>query len=281
MFDRIYLEITNVCNRSCAFCPGTRREARFLRLEEFRTLAGKLRPFGKTLYLHVMGEPLLHPQLPELLAIAGELDFRVNITTNGTLLPQAQEVLLNAPALQKVHISLHSFEANDRDGLDTYLDGCTAFGLLAQEKDILVDYRLWNLDGQDTQGLHGQNGAILAKLHEAFGPEFQEQDWGARITDKIYLHYAERFVWPDLSAEDHGPEGSCLALRQQLAVLCDGSVVPCCLDHEGDAVLGNLFSQELADILASAPAQQMLEGFRNRKHLHPLCRRCGYARRFG
>ena len=129
MLSRIYLEITNICNRSCAFCPGTKRAPRALTPEEFAFLAAKLRPHTDYLYLHVMGEPLAHPQLPELLNIAGELGFRVILTTNGTLLAARQEALLSAPCLHKVHISLHSFEANDRGGFAQYLHGCTAFGM--------------------------------------------------------------------------------------------------------------------------------------------------------
>ena len=94
MLRKAYLEITNVCNLSCAFCPGTRRAARFLTAEEFRLLAGKLRGHTQYLYFHLMGEPLLHPELASLLAIADELGFRVMLTTNGTLLPERQALLL-------------------------------------------------------------------------------------------------------------------------------------------------------------------------------------------
>lgn len=71
MFSRMYLEITTCCNLSCSFCPGTKRPAAFLSPENFHTLAAKLRPYGEHLYLHVMGEPLLHPQLPRCWRFAG------------------------------------------------------------------------------------------------------------------------------------------------------------------------------------------------------------------
>ena len=121
MFKRVYVEITNVCNLSCVFCPGTTRDKRFLTPEEFRLMAEKLRGHTRYLYFHVMGEPLLHPQLPELLAIAGELGFRVCITTNGTLLSKKGNALLAAPALHKVSVSLHSFEGNDGGDMADYL----------------------------------------------------------------------------------------------------------------------------------------------------------------
>ena len=78
-----------------------------------------------------MGEPLLHPQLPELLEICRALDFRVTLTTNGTLLPARQPVLLAAPALRKVSVSLHSFEANEAGDFRAYLTGCTDFARAA------------------------------------------------------------------------------------------------------------------------------------------------------
>jgi hypothetical protein len=124
MFKRMYLEITNVCNLRCAFCPGTQRPRRFMTPEEFRQLAARLRPYGTYLMLHVMGEPLLHPQLAELLDIAGALDFRVCLVTNGTLLPRQLPTLEGSPALHKLSVSLHSFEGNGRqDAAAPYLEG--------------------------------------------------------------------------------------------------------------------------------------------------------------
>lgn len=124
MFKRMYLEITNVCNLRCAFCPGTQRPRRFMTPEEFRQLAARLRPYGTYLMLHVMGEPLLHPRLAELLDIAGELGFRVCLVTNGTLLPRQLPTLEGSPALHKLSVSLHSFEGNGRqDAAAPYLEG--------------------------------------------------------------------------------------------------------------------------------------------------------------
>ena len=109
MFQRAYLEITNVCNLACAFCPGTIREKRSMPPEVFALLAKMLRPYTEYLYLHVMGEPLLHPPLAEILRTCTELDFRVCLTTNGTLLPEKQPLLRDCPALHKGCVSLHSF----------------------------------------------------------------------------------------------------------------------------------------------------------------------------
>ena len=126
-FSRCYLEITNRCNLSCSFCPKTKRPARTLSPAEFRLLAEKIRPYTDYLYLHVLGEPLMHPQLEGLLDICRELSFRVVITTNGTLLPAQETMLLSSPALYKINVSLHSFEANAPGDFGAYLSGCFSF----------------------------------------------------------------------------------------------------------------------------------------------------------
>ena len=279
-FSRCYLEITNRCNLSCSFCPKTARAPKTLTKAEFRALCGKLRPYTDFLYLHVMGEPLLHPDLPELLEIADGFGFRVVLTTNGTLLRARKEALLAAPALYKVNISLHSFEANETGSLEDYLTGCFSFAQAASGQGKIVDLRLWNLDGETTKGENAKNAEILHRLEAFFPQPWTKNTWGWRLRDCAFVHYAEKFDWPDLSAEEASQTGTCRALKDQLAVLSDGTVVPCCLDHEGDIPLGNLFSQSLADILEDRPAKTLLSGFSARKLEHPLCRRCGYARRF-
>ena len=275
-FSKIYLEISNLCNLSCAFCPGTRRRKKALNEEEFATLLPKIRPYTDFLYFHLMGEPLLHPKLERFLELAGDAGFKVILTTNGTLLSKQQAMLLNAPALHKVNISLHAFEANDlavpfRD----YLTGCFEFGKAAEGKK-LISYRLWNQGGQDEK-----NDEILATMKEFFSEPWAEERRGLRIGQRVYLEYGDKFDWPDLSAADGGDGVFCHGLRDQLGILCDGTVVPCCLDHEGDIALGNLFHQSLEEILESPRAKAIYEGFSQRKAAEELCRKCGYARRFG
>ena len=275
-FAKIYLEISNVCNRSCAFCPGTTRAARFLSVSEFALLCGKLRPYTDYLYFHLMGEPLLHPALADFLRIAGELGFRVILTTNGTLLPQCADSLLAAPALHKVNISLQSFEANDGGTLETYIADCAEFARRCSTVGKLCVLRLWNKNGLD-----GRNGDIISILERSFPPPWRESRGSFALGDRLWLEPGEKFDWPDLSLDSGGSAVFCYGLRDQLGVLCDGTVVPCCLDHNGDISLGNLFTEELDSIMSTDRFQAIYDGFSRRVAVEPLCRRCGYAKRFG
>ena len=274
-FNKIYLEISNICNLSCAFCPGTKRSPKVMQEAEFSALLPKLQPWTDFLYFHLMGEPLCHPHLESYLRLAGDAGFKVILTTNGTLLKKQQQMLLDAPGLHKVNISLHAFEANDLQmSFEDYLQGCFAFGK-AMEGKKLVSYRLWNGGGMDVL-----NAQILDALHSYFPGEWVQERKGIRIGQRIYLEYGDKFDWPDLSARDGGEKVFCYGLKDQLGVLCDGTVVPCCLDHEGDLALGNLFRMSMEEILASDRAQGIYRGFACGVAVEELCRKCGYARRF-
>lgn len=279
MRSRVYIEITNRCNLSCDFCHGTRRPLRTMTPSEFRILAQKLRGETSYLYLHVLGEPLLHPQLPELLAIAGDLDFRVCLVTNGTLLARQRETLLAAPALHKLSVSLHSFEGNGGVGdLEEYLQQVWDTCLPLSQRGVLCALRLWN-DGAAQRC----NARVLDFLSGRIGQDVETLSRDARgnrtLRSHLFLEQAERFDWPDLATPASGAN-FCHGLTRQLAVLCDGTVTPCCLDSEGTIALGNLFTQTLPEILQSPRAAAMAAGFAARNPSEELCRRCGYARRF-
>ena len=275
-FRKVYIEISNLCNLRCSFCPGTKRANRRMSVEEFTSLMPKLQPYTQFLYFHLMGEPLCHPELESFLQIAHAHGFRVILTTNGTLLKKLQQQLLSSPALHKINISLHAFEANDLAvPFDTYLQDCLRFGQDANGEKLVV-YRLWNNGGADELNQH-----ILQTMHQFFPDGWMQERTGIRISNRVYLEHGDKFDWPDLTAEESDGPLFCYGLRDQIGMLCDGTVVPCCLDHEGDIPLGNLFQEELEDILQHPRAQAIYNGFSHREAIEPLCRRCGYARRFG
>ncbi len=273
MPNKAFFEITNACNLSCSFCHGTKREIKYLSPDEFRRGAEQLRGFADYLYFHVMGEPLLHPMLGEFLGISEELGFRVILTTNGTLLDKKKDILLSSKSLHKVSISLHCYEANDIGiSLEKYLVGCFDFCREAAEAGIIAVMRLWNIGGEDEM-----NQKILSAMHNYFPNEWREIYSGYKLCDKVFLEWGEKFDWPDIEGEYKGGCHSCYGLRDQVGVLSDGTVVPCCLDAEGAINLGNIFDTDLDEILNSPRAVALKRSFEARKITEELCQRCGYA----
>jgi len=96
----------------------------------------------------------------------------------------------------------------------------------------------------------------------------------------VYLEFGEKFQWPDLSAPEEEGRRFCYGLRDQVGVLWDGTVVPCCLDHEGDVPLGNLYETSLEEILSGPRAAAIYHGFSQGEAREALCRRCAFTRRF-
>ena len=274
MITRCYLEITNICNLDCLFCPKTSRPKKRLLLQEFNELTDKLQGQVRFLYFHLMGEPLLHPLLPRFIVIAREKGFVPVLTTNGTLLDRFGDQLLTA-GLHKVNISLHSFEAGQEEKHRRYLENAAQFALKARQADILVTFRLWN-NGCDG----GKNETALKVLEQYFPKPWAENTRGYRIRDGLFLEWGDRFAWPDQNAPARGEDLFCHGLRAHFGILSDGTVVPCCMDSDGVIALGNVFRQELSDILASPRAKAIADGFQRRKATEDLCRRCGYARKF-
>lgn len=272
-FNKIYLEISNVCNLSCAFCPGTKREKHIMTIDEFSALMPRLRPWADYLYFHLMGEPLLHPQLPEFLALAKSRGFTSMLTTNGTLLRQKGAALLDA-GVHKVSVSVHSFEDGDTAAQQQYLSQVADFAKQATQRGTIVCLRLWNRGCDE-----GRNLETEAFLRAQFPDPWTENTRGYRLRDKLFLEYGDRFIWPDRENREQKGRPTCYGMRDQFGILSDGTVVPCCLDSDGVINLGNVFTQPLAQILNTDRAQRIAEGFRNRKAVEELCRRCPYANR--
>ena len=219
MTDKAFVEITNICNLNCSFCAGHKRRSSYMSPESFKLVLDKLAGKVKYLYLHLMGEPLTHPQLKEILEIADGYSFRVMLTTNGTLLDSCADTLFGCKSLFKISISVHAFEGNGEDEarLEGYLDKLTGFAVNSAEHGIITVFRLWNSGGSDKL-----NKKIIARLHEystSRGETPTPNRSGERLCDKTFIEWGEKFDWPDtdaiasLEADAQTEDRFCYALR--------------------------------------------------------------------
>ena len=271
MYSRVYVEITNICNKNCSFCHGHNRVPRQMTQAEYAHVLQQLQGKTEYIYHHLMGEPLVHPLLPQFIEMAAQAGFHPMITTNGTLLDSHGDALLGI-GLHKANISVHSFEEDRPDEHRRYIEKIAAFAEKANAAGTIVSLRLWN-NGYD----EGRNQTTLTLLMEMLPGPWVQNTRGFRIRDGLFLGWGERFSWPDLNAPTYNEQASCYGLKDHFGILCDGTVVPCCLDSEGAVALGNVFCEELSDILSAPRATAIAEGFRCGKAVEELCRRCGYA----
>lgn len=275
-FKKIYVEITNICNLRCNFCPDTKRNLEFMSVENFKKIAIEVKKHSDYIYLHVKGEPLLHPELKGIFNVCEVNDLKICLTTNGTLIAENADLLQTSPAMHKLHISLHSLEANNaKISQANYLENIVK--LMNNSKFITV-LRLWN-DG----GLDEQNKALCDMLKDRLSLDFdilKNLDKNVKIQDNCYVEFGEKFKWPNIKNQPIIDTGFCYGLRNQIAILVDGSVSACCLDNDGEIKLGNIFDNPISDIISSEYSKKFISDFSNRKLPHKLCKTCGFISRF-
>lgn len=285
-FKRIFIEISNICNLSCSFCPPTSRGPRSMSLEEFETVLKALEGHGRNVYLHVKGEPLLHPDFESILELCQRYNKKIHITTNGSLLDRQGTAILKNEAVRLLSISLQSFEeAGDEEAYLAYLDKVLAVvkqGL--KDSHILFGLRLWNHEDASliSKGRNQRTVDYIENYLDLSAPitVTDPKSNGLKLPDRVYISKGYEFEWPSLDHDDIGCEGSCYGLRRQIAILSTGDVVPCCLDADGIMSLGNIFEKDFQSIVTSPRAVAISRGFENNKILEPLCQRCSYRVRF-
>ncbi len=288
-FKKFYLEITSICNLACSFCPPTERVKQFISLEDFSKRLDEIKPYTDFIYLHVKGEPLLHPKIDQLLDLSHEKGFKVNITTNGTLINKNRHKLLNKPALRQMNFSLHSFDGHegskDKEG---YVRSILAFIKEATtQSDLIVSLRLWNLTQDNKTNLEiERNRAILQIIEDEFNLDYQIEEKltpgsGVKVAERVFINQDYEFKWPALHEEEDDGKGFCHGLRNQAGILANGVVIPCCLDGEGVVNLGNINDKPFSEIIEGERATNIVDGFSRRVAVEELCRKCGYRQRFG
>ena len=268
---KIYIEITNSCNLKCSFCSKTNREIKFMTTEQFEHILKKIKGKTKVIYLHVKGEPLLHPNLMEFLQLAEDYDIQVHITTNGTLFSKLVDKLKECKSLHKINFSLHS-ENNYPNYLENIFESVKKL-----PKDKYVIYRLWTLNNNE---LDEKSTKIVEKLKEYYclSPETVEKiknENNIKIKETIYVDKDNEFEWPKIN-NNNNSQGYCHALKTHIAILSDGTVVPCCLDAEGIIKLGNIFESTLDEIINSERYQVLKKSFQDRKPSEKLCQSCTF-----
>lgn len=252
--------------------------------ELFEKVITEVAPFTRIVTLHLMGEPLAHPELKTFLDLCMNQKLQVYFVTNGVLLKDPE--LLLHPALRQVSFSLHSYYDNfpDKDP-SLYLNRIFDFTQLAFEKrpNLFINYRLWNLNS--IKGNHKHNEIIYQSIERRFGITIPrdwnfEKDKSLKLLNYLALHYETEFIWPSLELPVRGTQGTCHGLKNHFGILADATVVPCCLDKEGKIPLGNIALTPLKEILKSPRSQAMIRGFQRHHLIEDLCQRCPYIERF-
>lgn len=273
-YKRIYIEITNNCNLNCSFCSKVLKPRKNMSLEEFELILNKIKDYTDYIYLHVKGEPLIHKDIIEFINKANEYNLKVNLTTNGVLFDKYAKELGECKNLNKINFSLHC-----ENNKDNYLEDIFN-NIKYLSPNTTVIYRLWTLKNNE---LDEKSTKIVDKIKEYYNLSLEIVDKikntnNIKISSTIYVDKDNEFIWPTIN--NHKSDGFCYGLTTHIAILVDGTVVPCCLDSNGIIDLGNIFNDSLENIINSDRYQNLLKSLRDRKPCEELCKSCFFKEKF-
>lgn len=255
-FEKIYIELSDICGLNCGFCPSVKGVRGAMSVEKFGIIAKKVAGVGRIYTFHLLGDPLVLPNLKDFIKLANAHKMTLELTTSGFYMSEKNtQLLLESENIRQINLSLMAFLAQKKLNLNEYFAPILRFLRLhlAQNSQSFVNLRLWNLGANFTPPF--ENNAIYSLLEREFNTKIQKN------APKVPC-----------------VKGSCHALRKQIGILSDGTVVPCCMDTSGVMGLGNLFTQELSEILASKRAVAMKKGFERGEFTEKLCQQCEFGR---
>lgn len=266
---RIYLEITNCCNLNCSFC-SYKKGNDFLTIEEIDDYTTQIKEFTDYIYLHILGEPLLHPQIDEILDILDAKDINLQLVTNGTLLFKHKNIL-NHKCIRKLSISIHSINNLDID--DNYFE--TINELIENNNDKTIELRFYN-----RQQLSDKLNSYLSTLKNRYSFLDTKRDNSYRLKEHVYIYFQDFFKWPEIDDSVVSTNGTCHGGIDMIGINSKSDVTICCLDPKAYNKLGNLKEKSLKEILQSDLYNQFITNFKNHKIDSELCKRCTYRLRF-
>lgn len=263
-FKKVYIETTNLCNLNCDFCIKNRRKKEIMTIQNFKIILSKIKNYTNYIYLHILGEPLLNPKLNEFILLASNEGFNINITTNGYLI---DKIKYNKN-IRQVNISLHSFDIKYNVELKKYLNNIFDSVEELIKNDTYVSLRLWVKNKYSEDIINEVNNYYKVNITK-----------NTKIKENLFFNFEKQFIWPDLNNSYYNESGKCYGLTDHIGILVDGTIVPCCLDTLGIINLGNIFKEEIDEILNKKTVIKMIEGFKNNKKEMELCKHCNFLER--
>lgn len=262
-FKKIYIEITNICNLNCDFCIKNKRKQQFISIDNFKELLSKIIDYTDYLYFHILGEPLMHPKINELINMASN-KFKINITTNGYLINKIK----NNKNIRQLNISLHSFNDKYNISLNKYLENIFDSVDELINNNTYISLRMWVINKYHNK--------MIDYINKRYNTNISYKTDNITIKDKLYINNFHEFIWPDLNNNYYSEFGTCYALRDHIGILVDGTIIPCCLDTLGTIKLGNIYQDNIENIMNQARIKNMIYNFKNNKKCEELCKHCKF-----
>ncbi len=286
-FRKIYIETSDICGLTCAFCPTKKGVRGVMSVEKFELVAKKVAKKAAVFTLHVLGDPLKNQNFADYVEVARRFEMPLEVTTSGFFLNDTNsEILLSQNnTIRQINISLTAvlgLSAAVEPYLKRIFSFCDKFA--TRESRRFLNLRVWSSEKCE------KKEALLRAVFEKFGGFEGDltnlKNGQIRLARHILLSLKDGFTWQILGETEEGnlqngefevrKKGGCHGLLRQLGILADGSVVPCCMDASGVLKLGDIFTQTLGEVVNSRKAVRMKEGFLRGERVEEFCQKCEF-----
>lgn len=272
------LEPTNACNLKCPMCPRdqSKREVGYLDMGLARKIIDEGKDYGpRNFVLHKDGEPLLHPEIVEIVRYIKKADPQntAYISTNGLLLTEEMGKEFIEIGLDQLHISIGA--AKDK----TY-SKVRGASLVKVEENVkrFLEVKRQKRVGKPVVTLQIikmeetiNEIDLFIKKWRPYNVEFSVPDfltWGG-VEDNPILHTQR-------TAQHRYP---CHSLWLAPSINWDGTVSVCCIDWNADEIIGDLTRQTLTEVWQGEKIKRYRQyHLTGEYHKILLCEQCNYWR---
>lgn len=284
-FNKVYIEITNICGLTCAFCPTKSIKPNIMSLSLFENALIQIKNYTKVIALHIFGDPLTLSNLHDYFDLSQKYKLQIELTTTGFFLKEFDLNIFLHPAIRQINFSLNSYNKNNmKISIEEYMSNILKLCdlKLAKKNNNFINLRLWNLYEEKTKDTF--NSKLIPIIENHFNISLKNKNntnskKQIRLENKILLSFDKYFIWPDINSTNN-TNGYCHGLSSHFGILSDGTFVPCCLDGFGTINLGNINDSTINEILMSKRAIQIREKFKQNIAIEELCKKCLYKEKF-
>ena len=261
------IELTNYCNLACTFCPHDQmeRSVGFMKMDLFKRLIDAGARHVEFVYLHFMGESLVHPKIFDMIRYARSRGVGTGLSTNASFLDEKRARGLLTSNIDFLIVSFeganpHTYESvRLKASYEKTLQNIQGFYRLKREIPNTLTSAVQMVHTSETdeevEGFQGQwpEGVIIKKI----------KNWGGQMPDLTTNKAIQTLLSP------------CALPWKELSILWDGTVTLCANTYDREIVLGNLDEESLEEIWNGPKMQEI----RRRHVAHqvqgiPVCETC-------
>ena len=267
--SQVALEVTNRCNLACVICPHGKmtRPKGLMPFEKFRTYVDKTARHAEFIYLYGIGESLLHPDLDKMIDYAQSAGIYTYLSTNAMPMDEKWSARLLTSRLKSLTFALDGFTKAQYEAIRvkgrfaTVIENIRAFLRLKKQMRRRMHVVIQTVATDETPGDAGQLTGLFSDA---------ELSQVSQIRVKPFYD-----SFPERRDEACGLVRKCFFLWNFLFAYQDGRVGLCCVDYDGQTILGDLNEQDCREIWNSKRLREIRRAYHKRRSdALPLCRTC-------